>query len=606
MWGGNIGDILYNFQQHSIMQRNSPATALQEKPEPTSPPASTMIQAIQSRSDAPFLWILASWCALLLYANPRLLALIPAGPTFISKAAVIVFVACLDSFWLFAVYHTVMVGASWWERRFRPEPAAPARRSSPRVAVLYPTRNDFREACAQSCLELEYPAHHLFLLDDSTDAGCSARIDRWAQRHPGRVSVFRRGAGGGFKAGNLNAALERIRHAYPYFAVCDADGRLPADFITALLGHFEGDPRLAFVQTAQAAREDQPDPFGRAMGFMTGAHYRHYVRARSRHGFLMFYGHGALLRTAAWEAVGGFPEVATEDLAYSLTLRRQGWHGRYTDRVVCAEDFPPTFERFRTRAEKWIRGTSEVLRRHGGPFLRSPRLPWTEKLDVLINVFSHYQTTVLLAFLLALGTLLPAAFSHFRFPGSFFLPPVPEGKSAWEYLIHIRYHIFWSVDFYLIMLWTVLAPMLPAFIDLSRKPGRLGRYLAMSHFAYLGSIVADTIALGAFLATGRAVFRNTLDTAARPAGYHPNHPAVWVADVLVGAALAAAGWQTKNLWFMAPAAALAIGACLNQSGWDRRTMRGLTLIPLLITLAVLAFVTLELIVSGSFSASNAV
>ena len=53
-------------------------------------------------------------------------------------------------------------------------------------------------------------------------------------------------------------------------------------------------------------------PFARSMGVAVGAHFRHVVRGRQAGGFVMFYGHGALISMKAWRAVGGFPALCAK------------------------------------------------------------------------------------------------------------------------------------------------------------------------------------------------------------------------------------------------------------------------------------------------------
>jgi cellulose synthase/poly-beta-1,6-N-acetylglucosamine synthase-like glycosyltransferase len=79
-----------------------------------------------------------------------------------------------------------------------------------------------------------------------------------------QMRVIRRPAGSpGWKAGNINYALRRLQaEGFTHFAVCDADGVLPKDFVKRTLQYFRnGDGhnenphgvcgRVAFAQTRQ-------------------------------------------------------------------------------------------------------------------------------------------------------------------------------------------------------------------------------------------------------------------------------------------------------------------------------------------------------------------
>ena len=95
--------------------------------------------------------------------------------------------------------------------------------------------------------------------------------------------------------------------------------------------------------------------------------------------------HGALLSVQAWREVGGFPEIVTEDLAFSMRLRVAGWRGGYAESMFCLEEFPLTLPQLRKRTDKWIRGTAECLKVYGPDFFKARCIPFREKLDVFMH-----------------------------------------------------------------------------------------------------------------------------------------------------------------------------------------------------------------------------
>lgn len=555
-----------------------------------------------SSQESAFVWIITLWLFAIAYFDPRILALVTAAPNLISQIAVVIVVLCLNLFWFYTLYYVGMTVSSWWLRRGESKTSLPALKDHPPVAVLYPTRNDFREDAVETLLQMDYPHFHLFILDDSTMDEFSRRIDRWAAGHASQVTVIRREVHQGFKAGNVNYTLRQIHQDYSYFAICDDDGIFPRNFISDLLPHLESDASVAFAQARQEGNPAQPGFFGQAMGYAVAMHFRHYVRARQAFGFLMFYGHGALLRTSTWKQVGGFPEIVTEDLAYSARIRALGCRGVFVDDVVCYEDYPPTYAQLRKRTEKWIRGTAEFLKLEFGSFWKSTCVPWFEKVDVLVHATTHFMAVPMLLFLILLGTLLPMTMHQFQYPGSYFLMPVPEGKSVIGYLTQIRYHIFWSWDFYFVMMLTILAPMLPILIDHRKNLRKVVNYISTSTFVYFGSMVAEAASLFAFLLTGKAFFRNTHDVASEKKmglkeflqKYHPNHPLVWVIELSLGLLFLGISWQTRNLWFLAPGSALLLSPLVHVLGWRTQLVRALTAVPFLVGVVILGFVTLHL------------
>ena len=143
--------------------------------------------------------MLGAWGLTLLYFNPRFLALLIGPEPLMAKLMVVLYVLLSNLLWLYTCYHLVIVGYSY----IYPYAARTPRQGSPfhatpAVALLYTTCNDFQEAAAQAHLTLDYPNYHLFLLDDSNRHDYRARVDAFAQQHPNRVTVIRRGARVGF------------------------------------------------------------------------------------------------------------------------------------------------------------------------------------------------------------------------------------------------------------------------------------------------------------------------------------------------------------------------------------------------------------------------
>jgi cellulose synthase/poly-beta-1,6-N-acetylglucosamine synthase-like glycosyltransferase len=211
-------------------------------------------------------------------------------------------------------------------------------------------------------------------------------IDDFHHRHADRTSVVRRSTRTGFKAGNLNHALSSIHKQYDFFAVCDADSVLPSQFIQETLPYFE-DGSVAFVQTLQrAVPSSRSDTICRTLFRVTDAYWTEVVIRSEACGFLMFHGHGALVRTKAWRDAGGFPEVVSEDLAFSTLVRTLGYRGALNVHSTCLELFPATYEALSRRQRKYVAGACEHLRTHMMEFLTSDLVPRHEKLDRCVAV----------------------------------------------------------------------------------------------------------------------------------------------------------------------------------------------------------------------------
>lgn len=615
------------------------------------------------------LCLTAACLCICLYFAPPVLALLWAAETVFHAVAVLVFAGALIAFWCFGV--GALVNAIFGHRSVASDSthlalvADGGRRAinggamsgaGVRVALVYPTRNDVREEAVEALRRvraLQGRRCEVVVCDDSTLAEWRERVDALvALSEPGggrggprgnddpswnRVRLIRRPAGSpGWKAGNVNHALRQLEsEGFTHFAVCDADGVFPEDFVERTLWHFDDELHVsgsavasraedrgpvAYVQTRQEGDCSASTRFSRLMAPAVGAHFRQQVAGRAAGGgFVMFYGHGALMSMEAWRAVGGFPEIVTEDLAFSMKLRAAGWRGVYADEVVCREEFPLSWPQLRKRTDKWIRGTGECLKLNGKAFFRSARVPWAEKLDVLMHGSQHFLAVPMLVFLGLLATVLPWSMKEFRMPGSFFVPPVVQGKSMVEAVMGLRYHVFWSWDFYLMMTVSMLAPVLCFGIErLGRRGGTVpfrwrelpGFFLA-STFTYLAGLVTESLSALVFCLTGRATFRVTNDAAEEEGaknaggsatlswadGFNPNHWSVYILEVAVGLVFLVAVGMHRNLWFLGPGVALVLSplvASRRFGGWERWWVRGLAAVPGLCLLLLLLLIGYQL------------
>jgi len=253
----------------------------------------------------------------------------------------------------------------------------------PPVAILYLTCDDFDPIACRSCLDQTYPNTRLVICDDSKRPESKRSVDEWAKRYGSRVAVLRRDNRSGFKAGNLNHAIS-ASVSEEYIVICDADEIIPPGFVAGLLPYaFLKD--VAFVQACHTARTRGQTHFAEMMSPSIEIYYRHNLPLRNAYGFVSCFGHGIMINRSAWESVGGFPEIVSEDLGFAGRALAKGLRGIYTRNVVAQESFPPTYTAFMKRERKIIGGTIEFFQKELPGLLRSKKATLTEKLDVLLT-----------------------------------------------------------------------------------------------------------------------------------------------------------------------------------------------------------------------------
>ena len=465
------------------------------------------IRNIARRSPAMFVFLFISWTSAVAWFGPRLLASMAAATGPISAFGQAYFIVFVCIAWLYGLYNiSVVLFALYARLANQSRPAQRLSTQPPAVAVLYTTCNDFVEAGAASCAALDYPDYHVYVLDDSTDPQVKQRIDRFASRY-GHVSVIRRGDRAGFKAGNLNNALRNVVRE-PYFAIADSDEILPRDFLKRLVPRMEADPNCGFVQANHKCIR-HGTKLQRDMCKGIDIHWKWYQPLRNRFGFVMFLGHGALLRTRCWDEVGGFPELVSEDLAYAIAIRERGFYGQFAEDVTCLEEFPQSVRAFRVRHAKWTRGTCEFLHRMSLPLLRSKNISWSEKLDILFPTANLPLTLFFFLFMIITAIVMPLAIGEraavtFELGGSNISMPVMRMPD--------ELNVLYTWDFFAMTLLALVSPLVCFILAMWRTPLKLLRFLAHSTSLYAALAPLSTICVLGYVVTRHAHFHVTGDS----------------------------------------------------------------------------------------------
>jgi len=571
----------------SDFKRVSARTEL--KPGPSAPK-----RLAESKSALMFVSVLLFYIGCAVTLNPRMLGLFAPSTGLVGKVALAIFIAEVNLFWFFGGYY-VMLGlftaVSWLTRTPGP---APVRRGPP-VALLYVTMNDFQERAALSCVRQSYDPCHVFILDDSVDASSRASVDAFAKSHPGAVTVVRRPGRQGYKAGSINAALRDHVHGFKYFIVADADSVLPEDFTGRLAPYFGLGEDIGWVQGSHAPNPVQKTAFADDLGLGILPLWEVYYGPRNRFGNVIFLGHGGMLRYDVWEEVGGFPEIVSEDLAFSTEAGRLGYRGYFAHDVVSYEDFPGGYRQLRRQQAKYVKGACEYLHRAYLPYLRSPNVNWFEKMDVLVSCGTLFIPTLVLTFMILISVVMPLLFGVHRhltlhcFGRDLITVPV--------LLLGDRFRHLWSWWYFAVTTACTLAPALGWFCVVAHKPRRGIKLFLLSAIPYLSLLVTSTATVISYLLSRQAVFLVTgdhwgIDPKSFPEGYSSASPvaerigaedwATCIIELALGIVFTIMCVFTFNLVLLAYAMALMLGPLLLVVSWNSKPLRPFLFMPFIL------------------------
>jgi len=259
------------------------------------------------------------------------------------------------------------------------------------VAILVPVYNEdpssvFGNAVAMledlQRLQHSRTAHQfsLFVLSDTRDDAIADQELRLATTlradFGGDIDVHyrRRAENVDHKTGNLADWIENWGGAHEAMLVLDADSLMSGGAIHALTDDMSSDPSVGLIQSVPkiiGARS----LFGWVQEFSSSVYStllsEGLARWSGREG--NFWGHNAIIRTAAFAACAGLPRVRTlrsretiilsHDFVEAGLLRRAGWAVRFVPSIQeTFEEAPQTLIDYIIRDRRWCQGNLQHLR----------------------------------------------------------------------------------------------------------------------------------------------------------------------------------------------------------------------------------------------------
>lgn len=289
-------------------------------------------------------------------------------------------------FWISLSVSTVTVGIL---RLFLTRKhAAPMPGTAMDVALLVPCYNEvpwdvFGNACAMLEALDAHPTQHrytLFILSDTRDETTAEQELRafatLRARLPERIRIHyrRRAQNTDRKVGNLADWVERWGGGYEAMLVLDADSLMSGDAIVALTDELSTDASAGLIQSFPQLYGAET-VFARVQQFASTIYGSVLAEGLAtwsdREG--NYWGHNAIIRTAAFASCAGLPRIRTlsgkgalilsHDFVEAGLLRRAGWGVRFSPRIKGSyEEVPATLIDYVIRDQRWCQGNLQHLK----------------------------------------------------------------------------------------------------------------------------------------------------------------------------------------------------------------------------------------------------
>ncbi len=346
------------------------------------------------------------------------------------------------SFWS-AIGGFLSLGRHWqWRGLAMPQADQPPVPLKGRTAILMPIHNE-DPAQVFSGLQAIYEAlqtagaidaFEFFILSDSTDPDAwIAEEAAWRLlcrqvQGEGRIFYRRRRRNTAHKSGNIADFCRRWGGRCDHMIVLDADSLMTADALITLVRLMNANPRVGLIQ-APPTIVKAATLFGRLQQFASRLYGPVFTAGTAlwHQGDGNYWGHNAIVRTAAFAAHCGLPHlpgrkpfgghIMSHDFVEAALLRRAGWQvwmvpglgGSY-------EQTPPTLIDHAKRDRRWCQGNLQHAR-----VLPARGLHPISRLHLFTGIMSYLASPLWLVFLAAGIGFFAWRMAH---PPSYFAPYV--------------------------------------------------------------------------------------------------------------------------------------------------------------------------------------
>jgi membrane glycosyltransferase len=297
----------------------------------------------------------------------------------------------------------------------------PLPRLATRTALLMPTYNEQTarvmaglQAIWESLCEVgAHAAFDLFILSDTTDPNIwvaeEAGFLALRERIGAHTHIFyrRRAKNVARKSGNIAEWVTRFGGAYSQFLILDADSLMSGETLVRLANAMERHPDVGLIQTlpiitGATTRFARVQQFaGRVYGPLIAHGIAWWHGAEGN-----YWGHNAMIRTRAFAACAGLPElrgrkpfagpIMSHDFVEAALLRRGGWAVHMVPAVPGSyEEAPPTLTDLAVRDRRWCQGNLQHL-----AVLPARGLAAISRLHLLTGIGAYVTAPLWLLFLL--------------------------------------------------------------------------------------------------------------------------------------------------------------------------------------------------------------
>ncbi len=269
-----------------------------------------------------------------------------------------------------------------------------------KVAILVPIYNEEPRMVKTNLMAIYSNIGNIaevYVLDDSTKVDSSYIVDMCNKLG---IKYIHRANRRGYKAGALNEVLKTLNT--DYVSVIDIDQMPSPDFIRETVSLLDKYPDMGFIQVPQVYANTSSNILAEMSQAQLFIFYEILTEGKSVNGTLFSCGTNVIYRLSALKSVNFFDETSlVEDIATSLNLIANGWHGLYYNKKLVFGRAPVTMEGYINQQGRWMMGSLTLMPKIFRNIIFNKKYNFNQKLDWFAAATWYLFGWAYLIFLLA-------------------------------------------------------------------------------------------------------------------------------------------------------------------------------------------------------------
>ncbi len=344
--------------------------------------------------------------------------------------------------YVYAFYLVYMISGAF---AYRVKSVIPSTITSynPKFTIIVPSHGtpfSILKQTLEGTLKINYSNYEIIVSDNGQDPQVTKQLKEYCEKN--QIMFFHKQDSRGFKAGNINAVLDKTTGEL--IVIIDSD-HIPVPELLTEFSRVMIDRSIGYAQTKVLYRNTQRI-YQAANSILYSQFYEVFETAKDPRGVVLFNGTTGCFRKDILVEVEGFSEDSLiEDIDTSIKILSKGYQGRYINFVGSYGLVPESAKKQVSQLWRWAHGACTLIRLRTRSILASPNLGWKKKFELISNVMAFFAGTTLIFLVGTLAVMIVFNISFLRMNifgfHSGFLMPTLVGIS---YLFSVILAIIWE------------------------------------------------------------------------------------------------------------------------------------------------------------------